>query len=224
MTHTVELTKIEGNEESLSNTYYQICNFCDKSIKVTPVNESAIKRLSSKAAYCSFCLRNNYHFRSSQNVLMMSYRGILGFYYYRFYFAEPRTMWVNQLQTMIDKQALVGLQHPAFNYDPTTFLWFIDFNKVGNNSTKATFDSVLNTVKSMFDLLDVDHNCKRYFIQPSNALWEKFSKALMLFYQQRKRPKDRRMLIPTMHGLMPNINEDFFEETRYFCKSNMILT
>jgi hypothetical protein len=224
MTHAVKLTKIEDDPESLCNIYYQICNFCGKGIKITPGNETSIKKLSSKTAYCSFCLRNNYHFRSSHNVLMMSYRGILGFYYYRFYLEEPRTMWVNQLQAIIDKQVFVGLQHPAFNYDPSTFLWFIDFNKIGNNTSKAPFESVLNTTKSMFDLLDVNLNFKRCFIQPSNDLWEKFSKALVLFYEQRKRPKDRRMLIPTMLGLIPGINEDFLEATRDFCKSNMILT
>jgi hypothetical protein len=54
-------------------------------------------------------------------------------------------------------------------------------------------------------------------------VWEKFNKALKLFYEQRKRPKGKRMLIPTLVGSVVQEKDAFFEQTREFVKTSLVL-
>jgi hypothetical protein len=78
----------------------------------------------------------------------------------------------------------------------------------------------MKTVGDMYDTLRVeDHfNAGVY-----NNFWDKFEKAVTLFHQKRKRPKDKRMLIPTLAGVAKNEKEEFWELTREFVRSHLIL-
>ena len=45
----------------LSECIYRVCHFCEKQIKLFPINVKINQRLSGKNRfYCQFCLRNNF--------------------------------------------------------------------------------------------------------------------------------------------------------------------
>jgi hypothetical protein len=137
--HDVEVIKIEAPEDrELSDTFYRVCVFCDKIVRVTPSNFHSCTKLSNGQFYCPFCLRHNHHHRSGHNILILSFRAIIGYYYYRFYHDKdsPWVMYVTDIQKWIDQHIKIGLQNPVFVYDPHTMLWFIDFNRLARTSTR----------------------------------------------------------------------------------------
>lgn len=212
----VDIDKLK-TEKSVASYTYRSCAFCTKTVFLNLLNSQSIIHLSKSSSYCSFCLRNNFHHRSSSNVLMMSFRGIIGFYYHKFYNVTPPTIWLNQIQEFIDRHISIGLANPVFTYDPYTFLWFIDFNRIGKGSQKAPFAEVAITVKSMFNAFKLT---KYRSATASKEMWDKFNKALKLFYNQRKRPKDRKMLIPTLSYPPDN---SLTETARNFDLSDLVL-
>jgi hypothetical protein len=130
-------------------------------------------------------------------------------------------MWVSQIESMIETHQEIGLVNPVLVYDPDTFLWFANFNKIGKDSCKAPFEEVRASIKEMFDVFRVENNISPY---ASTTLWDRFEKATKLFYEQRKRPKDRKMLIPTMTQISnPAESDEFYEQTRTFIKTNLIV-
>jgi hypothetical protein len=114
-------------------------------------------------------------------------------------------LWVNQIQQYVDKHERVGLKNPVFSYDPDTYLWFVDFTRVGKDSRKAPCDEVLNTAKTMLYCFGLD---KVYGKSAFSGTWEKFEKAIQLFYTHRQRPKGRRLLIPTLRGSIGYLEKD----------------
>lgn len=216
----VEVKKVEAQTDNeLSDTVYRVCVFCDKVVRVNGQNFQSCLNLSGKKFYCPVCLRNNHHHRSSRNVLIFSYRGIIGYYYLKFYAANPQKMYLNQIESYIDLHARYGLQNPVFAYDPHTFLWFVDFNKVGNDPRKAPFEEVLKTMESAFLAFDLKGRIGTY---QADSMWTKFEKAATIFYEKRKRPKDRRMLIPTLHGIVHQEKDEFFDATRDFVRNHLV--
>jgi hypothetical protein len=156
-------------------------------------------------------------------VLILSYRGIIGYYYRMLYLAKPHKLWFNQLENLIEKHQKIGLQNPVFSYDPSTFLWFIDFNKVGSDKRKAPFDDVQKNVKLMFDVFEIATHVQSNVYE---VMYDRFDRALVSFYEKRKRPKDRRMLIPTFSGLVGSEKSDqetIALESRNFVKNQFIL-
>jgi hypothetical protein len=130
-------------------------------------------------------------------------------------------MWVSQIESQIEKHALIGLNNPALAFDPQTLLWFANFNKIGVDTYKAPFDEVLLIIQKMFDVFEVKDRISQY---ASDQLWERFDKATKLFYQQRKRPKDRKMLIPTMAKILtPADSDEFYEQTRTFDQTHLLV-
>lgn len=219
--HDIEVEKIESGESNeLSNTLHRVCTFCDKVVRVSNRNFKTCQNLSGNKFYCPFCLRNNFHHRSSRDVLIMSYRGIIGYYYYRFYDISPRKLWMSEIEANINKHSYIGLQNPVLSYDPSTYLWFINFGLVGNTKSKAPFDEVLYVIKAMYDVFNIKNNFSQYV---ADFVWDKFSKALTLFYQKRKRPKDRRILIPTFINCVYQEKQPFYDFTREFVKFNLVI-
>lgn len=222
----VQLKQIEnGQTNELAKVFYRNCSFCEKIVKVAPNNIQSCVNIGGKYFYCPFCLRHNHHHRSAQNILIMSYRGLIGYYYHRFYRGEGnhdnRTMYWADIQRMIDKHRIVGMSNPVFNYDPATYLWFIDFNRIGNQKRKAPYAEVLETAKVMLHVFEVLNCAGRY---GEDDFWDKIQKAMTLFYEQRKRPKDRKMLIPTLAGSLPNVTDEFVEDCRNFVAGQMEIT
>jgi hypothetical protein len=223
-TQDVEITQVDiDTEKELSSSFYHSCFFCDKLVSVRPQNFKSCVRLSGKKFHCAFCLRNNHNYRSNRNVLILSYRGIIGYYYRMLYLTKPHKLWFNQIENLIEKHQKIGLQNPVFSYDPSTFLWFIDFNKIGSEKRKAPFDDVQKNVKLMFDVFDIETHIEK---NVAEAMLDRFDKALTFFYEKRKRPKDRRMLIPTFSGLVgseKSEQETVSLESRNFVKNQFIL-
>jgi len=155
----------------------------------------------------------------------MSYRAIIAHYYYRHYLPQNaqkrRKLWMNEIVRYIDQHRKIGLQSPVFSYDPTTFLWFLDFNRIGKDPRKAPFSEVRDMAKLLLMVFDLDEQYGKHVYED---VWEKFGKALKLFYEKRKRPQDRPMLIPTLAGSVHDGNQaDYFEQTREFDASMLML-
>jgi hypothetical protein len=209
-----------GNE--LSDTFYHNCMFCEKLVKVSSNNFESCRRLGGGKFYCPFCLRNDFHYRSSKNVLIVSYRAIFAQYYHQNYLDnEPdssKRLWLSDIKDMISNHERTGLNCPVFSYDPTTYLWFIDFNKIGSDSRKAPILDVQSTAMAIlcsFRMSDI------YGLYALEDMWKKFDKAIVLFYENRQRPDNRRMLIPTLNGIVHGQNAN--KEDRNFVPSMLRL-
>ena len=218
--YDVDLKRIDPPGQELSDNFYRNCTFCEKFMRVTPVNFDSSTNIGGNL-YCPFCLRNNFHYRDNHNILIFSYRGIIGYYYYQFYKCKPHKIWVSQIESQIDRHALIGLNNPALSFDPHTFLWFANFNKIGVDKYKVPFDEVLLTMQNMLDAFEVKERISQ---QARDTLWSRLEKATRLFYQQRKRPKDKKMLIPTMAQIaLPAESDEFYERTRTFNQTHLIV-
>lgn len=217
----VEVTKIvAGLDHELSDTLFRVCVFCDKMVKITPSNFKSCIRLSNGVFHCPFYLRHNHHHRSARNILVMSLRAIAAYYYYRFYLDNSEwDMYISDIDDILTDHVKIGLQNPVFVYDPNTMLWFIDFNRIGVELHKAPFDEVIDTISKMYDCFQVENHFSPYI---RNDLWDKFNKAVTLFYQKRRRPKYRRFLIPTLANQAVQTEKDeFWDKTREFVRSHM---
>lgn len=222
----IQIHQVELPPKDFSEVFYRNCKFCSKISKVIPSNSSSCVNLGGKYFYCSFCLRNNFHHKSSVNVLSMSFKAIIGYYYYRYYRSD-HTLYCSEINRMIERHRVVGLTNPVFNYDSSTYLWFIDFNRIGNHRRKAPFAEVVETTKLIFEKFRVKEVMGDNI---EDAFWQKIEKAITLFYEQRKRPKGKRTLVPTFSDLLPaNVAPsgqtavDFFEMTRSFTPSDLIV-
>jgi hypothetical protein len=202
--YPVSTKLIKGNTGSeLSDTFYHTCMFCEKLVKVSSHNFESCRRLGGGKFFCPICLRNNFHHRSSKNVLILSYRGIFGQYYLQNYLEEeagsPNKLWASEIKHMICNHESLGLRCPVFSYDPSTYLWFVDFNKIGSDARKAPIDDIQSTVMCMLACFRLSKIYGQYALED---MWAKFEKAIKLFYEKRQRPEDRRMLIPTLKGVV----------------------
>lgn len=216
----VYLEKVELQEKSeFSDTFYRNCSFCEKFIKITSSNFNSCLNIG-KNQYCPFCLRHNFHYKNNHNILIFSFRGIIGYYYHKIYKSDPFQITISEIENIIENQSLIGLQSPALCYDPFTLLWFADFNKIGSDSHKAPFDEVKEVVKKMFDLFEYKWILSK---NSQSVLWDRFEKSINLFYKQRKRPIEKKMLIPTLSGIQPLESEEFYEKTRVFTKNKLIV-
>lgn len=218
--YDVDLKKLPSTGSELSDNFFRNCTFCEKFMKVTPINFDSCRNIGG-SSYCPFCLRNNHHFKDNHNILIFSFRAISGYYYYRHYRCKPHKMWVAQIESQIERHIQIGLNNPVLSFDPHTLLWFANFNKIGVNTYKAPFDEVLMIMEKMFDVFEVKD---RISPQARDMLWDRFSKAAKLFYNQRKRPKERKMLIPTFAQIVfPAESEEFYEQTRTFDHTKLLV-
>jgi len=220
--HDVDVIPVENESGELSDTFYRNCHFCKKIVRITPSNLKSCLQLGGPNFYCPFCLRNNHHYKSAQNILIMSYRGIIGYYYLEFYQGtNPRQkVWYSEIVRTIERHVSVGLQSPVFTYDPGTFLWFVDFNRIGAGRKKAPIEEVKQVSEAILKEFDLQRYISTF---AETDVWDRFDKAIDAFYSQRKRPKDRRMLIPTLKGFNNFQKDGFWERTRDFRPANMVL-
>ena len=207
--------RLKLKNEKLYDDYYQTCEFCKKPIKSLEEHNISVS-LEDKSLYCTFCIRNRFNNKDSKNVLIISFRGIIGYLYHLKYATKNRKIHLSQLKDMIYCHMSVGLKNPVFNYDPETYLWYIDFNRIGRGRKKLDFDLVhahLDKILKCFDLSSEHHE----------MVFEKFEKSLIQFYEKRQRPKNKKMLIPTMKGIVnlpKNRSSDAF---RLFLPKNLVL-
>lgn len=224
----VELEAVEiGNE--LSDTFFIPCSFCKEMVWMHENNLESCKKLANNLPYCPFCIRHNFHSETNKNVMILSFRAIVGYYYYHLYDCEDRSMWLNEIKQMVVRHEYEGLENPVFSYNRRPMLWFVDFNRVGESSDKAPYSEVEQTVKEMLNAFEVECKINKRSVNP---LWEKFSEAITLFYEKRHRPKSNRMLIPTLRGQafgfsdfkdQKEYDDELAEKTKNFTLDDMIL-
>jgi len=212
--------KVVGEpEDKLAKSSYRSCYFCEKVVRIGGDNIQSCLRLSRNKFYCPFCLRHDFQFRPSRNVLIFSYRSIIGYYYIKHHIKKMgATIWLNQIEDMIEIHRKIGLRNPVFSYDPTTYLWFADFNKVGSASHKAPFEEVLVSAKWIMTAFRLDQVLT---MQNADSMWDRYEEAFKVFYKSRQRPADKKMLIPTLKGIGYG-QDEFFDETREFVSSQLI--
>lgn len=221
----VKITKLRIEGKELSKTLFKNCKFCQKTVKINPEIFDSCVNIGGSRFYCSFCLRHNFHHKTNKNILIYSFRSVIGYYYYKLYLStnfSNRKFWLNQIKDLISSHADIGLTNPVLTYDSESLLWFADFNRIGVSQRKAPYKDVKSLIKKSYDVFDVGNNVGPY---SRDEFWKKFEKALDLFYQKRQRPKYKSMLIPTLtqNSLMKDSDKVFYEKTRIFDYSKLLL-
>jgi hypothetical protein len=175
------------------------CNFCEKETVAQPeVQRLAEKLCAQKKFYCNFCLRHSLHTKDNRHTLMLSFRAIFGYFYYEFYH-HPKSpqMYLSEIQDYIDLHRDIGLNNPVFSFDPESYVWFVDFRRVGTGKKKISIEDVQKTVIDIlasFNLAQTVTGCDL------NKLYQKYREAIDDFYTKRYRPEGKRLLIPTLKG------------------------
>ena len=198
MQTTVEITPEMGPGLEVETTRsFCKCNFCGKETVMTPGVRRFTEKLSGQNRfYCTFCLRHKLNHRDARNTLLLTFRGIIGYYYYSLY-SLPKHVWmcISEIKDYINMHVEAGLQNPVFIYDPEAYLWFIDFNRIGNAKTKMPIQDVLATIGEILLAFDLQENVKD--IKP-HKVYHKYEEAILKFYHQRHRPVGSRVLAPTL--------------------------
>lgn len=195
----------------LSDHIYRTCHFCSKQSELFPLNHRLNQRLTnSDEYYCQFCLRHNHHTRNSRHVLIMSFRSILGYYFYNHYKCFKK-MWLSEIKDYEVVHAETGLQNPVFSYDPETMLWFVNFDKVGTSRKKIKVEEVLKTVMNILVCFNLPQEVPEMW---PLRFFSKYKEAIMSFHTRRYRPEGRKMLIPTFVNC--GVSDPKLDDTRHF--------
>lgn len=191
----------------LSSEVIEKCHFCSKKITINALNSNLIKKLSGpERTFCPFCLNHDFHTKKTKHVLVLSFRSIIASFYYHNYLCHSRKLWLSQIQEYIDIHQKVGLSNPVFSYDPETYLWFIDFSKVGQGRKSLPITDVYKTLINILFCFNLDYF---FGINAQQEVLKKYEEAIELFYQKRYRPRKRRMLIPIFPTTLKLSSEKF---------------
>lgn len=177
----------------LSEFVHRKCDFCEKDCEVTAPNYA--QKLSDNF-HCNFCLRHGLHTRGNRDVLILSFRAILGHFYHHHYLGHaPERMWLSEIEDYAESHRHAGETNPLFLYDPETLLWFVNFSRVGTSKKKLPLENILQTVVSILATFNL-------WSGPASMsqLFQSYKEAIESFYHKRSRPEGRRMLIPTLGG------------------------
>jgi len=195
----------EDSDINQSANIYRQCFFCKKETLVQDRTGELINLIvGPDRFFCTFCLRHDFHTKRSRSVLVMTYRGIIGYLYQRCYMAKAPSLWVSQIEDMIQDHVAIGLLNPAFCYDPDSFCWFVDFAKVGEGKKRLPIEQVIKTsneIVSAFNLYQHVEDVK------TSKITEKYTEAIQDFYKQRYRPADKFILAPTLINCAPEVNQ-----------------
>jgi hypothetical protein len=194
---TIEEINTHGEIEGESEIPYRRCNFCSKETTLRPAAAALASQLSgANNFYCTFCLRHKFNTKNGRNTLMLSFRGLIGYYYYAFYtLPKVPIIYLNQLNDFINLHVEIGKQNPLFFYDEESYLWFIDFSRIGKIKGQLPIEEVLKTISEIimsFGLFDYIKDVKPHLF------YKKYEEAVQIFYHQRKRPDNARILSPTL--------------------------
>jgi hypothetical protein len=204
----VQMQKL-GSGSDLSDVITSTCFFCDRIVDVSATNFEACKNLAHGRFHCPFCIRHNLHTKNNKNVLILTFKAVIGFYYHIFY-KMYRTMWLGQIVEYIDRHRYAGLLNPLFVYDEDNFMWFVDFNRVGKTKHKMPLSEVKNTVKEIIESFNLKTHVQ-YF--NTNNFYDKYEKAIDIYYQQRQRPTDKKILAPTLKDCGGNVAHNIDHES-----------
>jgi len=214
----VKLNPIDPeNSGELSDVIFRKCFFCEKSHEINSEQYFLIQKMSGPGNfYCPFCLRHNLHTKNNRNTLILSFRSIIGYLYFHNYLhsLDRSKLRISEIEDYIFSHEKIGLVNPLFIYDSETMLWFIDFSKVGFSKKKVPLDEVLKTI---INILDSFNFSKTVPSLNSDSLFNKYKNAIKLFYTSRRRPENKKILIPTFNGCGVMEPKFFsFDETKDF--------
>jgi hypothetical protein len=182
----------------LSDKVFRKCCFCEKNCESVSTQSQLIDRLSGPGNfYCSFCLRHGLNNKGGRDVLILSFRSIIGYFYFQNYIQanNGQKLWISQIEDYIDSHYRAGSVNPLFLYDPDTMLWFVNFSKIGNTKKKVPVEEVAKTIVSILTTFNLSETAPGVSM---SSLYTKYKDAVDGFYRKRFRPADRRMLIPTL--------------------------
>lgn len=197
----VEIVPVENAIDLEGNSkVYRKCAFCEHETLLTGVSKTLLGKLSPPGKfYCSHCMRHNYHTRDGKHVMMLTFRGIFGYFYYEFY-AFPKSvthMYLSEIQDHIDLHVAVGMQNPVFSYNPENYCWFLDFRKIGASKKKLPIESVYSTIAEILASFNLPYNVRNIQL---NKLYEKYREAIEKFHKERYRPDGQKLCVPTLKG------------------------
>jgi hypothetical protein len=218
----ISVTAIHDDIEGALNARPLLtCSFCGKSTTMHSIYRQVCEKLSPRdAIFCRFCIRNGLTYKNNRHTLILSFRSIIGYLYYHDYKVKKKTIYFNQLLDMLNSHETVGLVNPAFKYDPETFFWFVDFEKVGATGRKIPIEEIHKTV---FNIL----SCFNLYATVPGIRMHKFAdryrEAITTLYQKRSRPEGKKILSPTFQGCGVFDTKDLpLEKTREFSPRKMI--
>lgn len=173
------------------------CAFCEKDMMENLRSRRFNERISGEEVYyCGFCIRHGYNTKVSKNVLAMSFGGIIAYYYHVLHqLQKPPKMYISQLMDYIQLHKEIGLRNPLFSYDDSSFMWFVDFNRIGKGRRNLKLEDVLETTIEIIMAFNLYRNVKDIQV---NKLYAKYDEAIREYYHQRKRPEGKRVLWPTL--------------------------
>lgn len=229
-TQQVSVSPIDEDLSSgLSEQVVCTCSFCGKSSKYPSVSRKMCEKLSRESDFfCHFCQRAGHYSRGARHTLILSFRGVIGWYYYTCYkkpiggnyYNSKRVLFMSEIENYIGAHAQAGLMHPLFRYDEESFLWFVDFQKIGRAQRELPVETVKETVLSILASFNIWDHVPGVKLQ---KLGQKYTEAIDVFYTHRQRPPDRRILSPTLAGCgVTEPKECPFEKTREFSRALLV--
>jgi hypothetical protein len=216
-TNLLKFRLTKKTDEELSDTICHECQFCGKLVHLDNTSHKMCERFSGDAFFCPFCIRHGFFAKSNRDVLMLSFRGIIG-YYYCAYYCYDNKIYLSQIRDLIENHSFTGLKNPVFSYDPETFMWFVDFSKVGQGKKKISLENILITIDSILDSLDIDVH-----LSDAEIIRNRFMNAVERFYTHRYRPKNQKQLIPSVKGTTNKLDEVDLNWTKRFTLKNLLI-
>jgi hypothetical protein len=152
----------------------------------------------------------------------MSFRSVFGYLYHELYLSPVRKLYISELEDMIRVHVEVGLGNPTFRYDPETFLWFVDFGRVGQTPRKLRIEDVLRTTIDILACFNLWETVPGLQLQ---SFYGKYREAIMGFYTKRYRPEGKKILVPTFTncGHISMIKPGILEKTRDFTRKHLVM-
>lgn len=181
----------------IHNYFFIRCFFCENYKKTKSEELKLIKSITlKKENYCSFCVRNNFYNKSNRNILILNFKKIINSIYEQEHL-KKETMWISEIKDLINEHKKLGHLNPVFLYDEESLNWFVDFNKVGKQLNSIEVKDVNETIMSIIDSLKVNV----FFGESIKiSLQKKYIEALDLFHSKRYRPKNKKVLSPSLNN------------------------
>lgn len=180
--------------------HYSRCKFCEKTVFVNDnIRRFSDALVGAENFHCPMCIRRDYWQRHNANIMILTYRGIFGYYYYSYYMFPKNgtTMGLSDIQEYVEMHVKIGLQNPLFTYDTETFNWFVDFNKIGTKKGKIPVEEVLKTITEQLLCFNIYENVRN---SSPLALYNKYKSAVLEFVSKRVRMHGDNVFAPTLWG------------------------
>lgn len=200
----IQLKKLQSpNTGELSDLFIRFCEFCCKKCESNSLSYATCSKISGEQIhFCEFCLRNGFHGSKRKNILILSFKAIIAFFYYQNYLnGLHKKMWFHEIKDHITCHKQIGLMNPIFHYDENTALWFIDFNKVGNGNRQVSLEAVLETVDQIISGFRFSETIP---LVDKQKFHDKYINAICDFNEKRERPNGKIMLCPTFTDCLPS--------------------